>query len=347
MKRIFPILIIIILASSALPQGCMSGGSEEGAQIKGYIQPQFEFGMYDDPDTDDSENTSSFTFNRARLGVVGSIPYDVSYYFFMEFSDFQDGPYLLDAFVTYTRLDPWARISLGQFKAPYSMEFNTPCQALYTIKRSLGTNNLTNPARDIGLFIDGHYEDYVKYTFAVLNGAGKNEADVNMNKDIAGRVVVTPIEYVSLGSSFRMGKRPPAESGVEDEDEITRFGGEIELRYDDIKIQGEYLMGNDKGSYTTGGGCGGPVEVHTGDIERSGVMAMAMYTTPWNLQPVIKYESYDGGDAATHGVEQITTFGINYFINDWSRVQLNYLYKAEEIDEYPNDEVLLQFQAMW
>lgn len=66
--------------------------------------------------------------------------------------------------------------------------------------------------------------------------------------------------------------------------------------------------------------------------------------TPWNIQPVIKYESYDPNTDADNDVEDIITFGVNYFFNDWTRLQLNYLYKAEE-EEEANDEILMQLQV--
>ena len=47
------------------------------------------------------------------------------------------------------------------------------------------------------------------------------------------------------------------------------------------------------------------------------------------------------------------TFGFNYFINEWTRVQVNYLYNVEESSEtdiayyheFPNDMFLVQVQV--
>ena len=93
------------------------------------------------------------------------------------------------------------------------------------------------------------------------------------------------------------------------------------------------------------------MEVHEGSINRSGYWAQAMYMTPWNIQPIIKYENYDpntdGYDTIKDPYDYATiiTFGVNYFFNDWTRLQFNYLYKAEEGDEIANDEILLQLQV--
>jgi len=66
--------------------------SDEGVSVVGYIQAQYEYVFQDSTD-----DTSAFTFNRVRFGLVGSIPYDISYYSMFEFSPNKDGaPYLLD-----------------------------------------------------------------------------------------------------------------------------------------------------------------------------------------------------------------------------------------------------------
>ncbi len=67
--------------------------------------------------------------------------------------------------------------------------------------------------------------------------------------------------------------------------------------------------------------------------------------TPWNIQPVVKYESYDPDTDSEDNILSTVTFGFNYFFNDWTRLQLNYLYKAEEGNEVSNDEILMQLQV--
>lgn len=67
--------------------------------------------------------------------------------------------------------------------------------------------------------------------------------------------------------------------------------------------------------------------------------------TSLNLQPVIKYESFDPDLDTEKDIQNTITFGINYFFNDWTRLQLNYLYKAEEGEEISNDEILMQLQV--
>ena len=89
--------------------------------------------------------------------------------------------------------------------------------------------------------------------------------------------------------------------------------------------------------------------------------------TPINLQPVVKYESYDSGEtnySFTYGpwvnsevapqnyTQSTITLGLNYFLNDWTRVQVNYLINTEAgnnisgtPNEFKNNALLIQVQA--
>ena len=171
-------------------------------------------------------------------------------------------------------------------------------------------------------------------------------ADDNKMKDIVGRVVVSPTACLSVGGNFRYGKAPAADPSATEEDERKRFGAEAEFKRDAILVQGEYIYGEDIGSYTTGGGCGEPLVVNEGSVKRHGFFIQGMYMTDWNVQPVLKYEFWDPNtDAdAEKDREEVITFGINHFINEWTRVQVNYLLKREDV-AVDNDEVLVQMQV--
>ncbi len=249
MKRLILFFTVVFLSIPFLTfaQGCMEASSDEGVNVVGYLQSQFEYQF------NEEDNENSFTFNRARMGLVGNIPYDFSYYIMFEFSQFQNGPYLLDGFITYSRLAPWASISMGQFKSPFSLELNTPCQGLHTIKRSMVVNELTTPDRDLGLLVSGKYNKLAKYAFAFTNGTGRDVVENNQNKTFAGRFVVSPIEFISLGGSYKYGTSPATIIDA-DEDVKKRFAGVFELNLSNILIQAEYVSAEDVGSYTTGGG---------------------------------------------------------------------------------------------
>ena len=184
MKKLILLFTVVLLSIPFLTfaQGCMEASSDEGVSVVGYLQSQFEYQF------NEIDNENSFTFDRARMGLVGNIPYDFSYYVMFEFSPFQNGPFLLDGFITYSRLDPYASISIGQFKSPFSLELNTPCQGLHTVNRSLAVNGLTFPARDMGMLINGHYKKMAKYSLALTNGSVSEDGfDDDANKTFSRR----------------------------------------------------------------------------------------------------------------------------------------------------------------
>lgn len=347
MKRFSIIFVAILLIPTAdYAQGCMDGGKSEGVNIGGFFQPQFE--AHQNADTSWSP---SFTFERARFGFFGNVPYDISYYAFLETSGFKgEHPFLLDAFITYTRFSPYAKISIGSFKAPFTQELNTPCHALYTVKRSMAVNELAQPDRDIGLMVSGGNDTtLLQYSVALLNGTGLSVKDNNAFKDVAGRLTVQPFDFLRFGGSFRYGEHPTTlpDSLITDttpNDSRLRWAAELQFKYQNFILQAEYLMGNDEGSTTVGGGCGGAPTIETGTFRKNGLYAQAMYMTKWNLQPVYKFEMYDPNMDKEYDRVMTQTIGINYFINEWTRVQVNYQYTADE-KEVPNDAFYFQVQV--
>lgn len=327
----------------SMSQGCMDVSADDGVKVFGFIQPQWQYSFEETP-------TNSFMFNRARLGVTGAIPYDFKYYVVLEMSSFFTGnPYLLDAYISYNRF-MWVQPAIGQFKSPFSLELQTPCHKLHTIYRSHFLVDLASPLRDLGFMVYGGNDTTLfKYQVAIMNGTGMNVLDNNAGKDYVGRLLIQPFNgALSFGGSARYGKSAPGASGVEEEDEHTRLGGEVRFHKWKFNIQGEFIWGKDVGSYTEGGGCGGPGEVKVGSKERLGYYGMAYYLFDFGLEPVFKFEYYNKNSATdVIDTQSIMTFGFSYFFNDWTRLQINYLYAAEQDVEIQNDQLVVQFQVVF
>ncbi|MCB0568491.1 MAG: hypothetical protein KDC66_01945 [Phaeodactylibacter sp.] len=382
-KALFVTLIsFFLLPQFTMAQGCIETTSDEGVQVIGFIQPQYQYSFLGEDLYGKSLNESSFYFNRARLGVTGSIPYDFSYYVIFEFSPTLNGgknvapPLLLDAFISYNRFAPYAKVAMGQFKSPFGLEALTACHKLNTINRSMAVTQLGALYRDMGVMVSGgtgklsvfgsKTENLLGYNLALMNGSGINQWDADNMKDVVARVTLHPVDFLTLGASYRRGERLPTATGVEKNDISKRLGFDAELKFDKFLVQGEFVKGEDIGSYTTGGGCGGDVEVHEGSLTRNGFFVQGMYTTPWNLQPIVRIEEFlvpQGNDPnmwngnifeglwgdSQDEVQSIVTFGANYFFNEWTRLQVNYLYKAEKgtLTEIDNDALLIQLQVVF
>ena len=336
------VLVCLFSINSAFSQGCDvdEPGTETDSlktttvKVFGYIQPQYDYTFND-------ENENSFLFKRARIGVRGKAYKDFYYYFSLETSPFLSGSgdvYLLDAFVSYRKWK-WANISVGSFKQPFSLEVATPCHALTTINRSIVANQLVAPQRDYGLTVfGGNKYDRFNYAVALMNGSGLLTADNNSKKDIIGRATYKVFDFLSIGASFRYGHP------TNNEDSRTTVGGELKAEYSNFHFQGEYIY--DEGSYNrgTGGGCG-DVLVELGE-ERAGAYGMIWYDTKWNFQPVLKFEFFDANlDVKEIGYQERFTVGVNYFLGDHVRFQINYLANIETDVNIDNDMLLTQVQV--
>ena len=137
-----------------------------------------------------------------------------------------------------------------------------------------------------------------------------------------------------------------------------RYGSDLTLKKYNFILQAEYVYGGDNGSKLIGGGCGATPELVAGDFKSNGYFAQLMYNTKWKLMPLVKYETYDPDmdkedfDHTAYRTSTMT-FGLNYYPNDWVRVQLNYLSNIEKssstditnYNETPNDMFLMQIQV--
>ncbi len=339
MKHYYLFIGLLILAlmvgfqPAIYAQGCETPSEDEGVQVVGYLQPQFVWGNIGS----DTDEELTFQFWRARLGVLGTIPYDFSYYFYTEFSPTLGGVKLLDAFITYHGFGEWLTFSIGQFKSPFSLEQLTPCYSLYTVLRSRVVTQLAGPIRDMGFLMLGSYNDLLHYRLGIMNGAGINQNDNNTGKDFVGNLYIT-YAYFHIGGSFRYGKM-----GTRNQDTKQRYGAEFAFDNDILVLQGEYIWGDDPGEVLTGG-CGGPVRTAAG--QKDGYYFQAIYKTEWGFWPVIKYEFYDPQKSTADDEITTLTIGFTYYFNDWTRVQINYLVTDDQQHPDAKDDYLyVQFQV--
>ncbi len=323
----------LLLPFYTFGQGCEEPSGEEGVQVVGYIQPQFVWGNIGN----ESDESMTFQFWRARLGFLGTIPYDFTYYFYTEFSPTLGGVKLLDVFITYQGFGEFIKLSIGQFKSPFSLEQLTPCHSLYTVLRSRVVTQLAGPIRDMGFLIFGQYKDILHYRLGIMNGSGINKNDNNTGKDLVGNIYLT-YGPVHIGGSFRYGKM-----GTQNQDTKQRYGGEFQFNNDKFVIQAEYIWGDDPGEVLSGG-CGGPVRTAAG--QKDGYFFQAIYKMENGFWPVVKYEYYDPQKSVSSDEYATLTLGFSYYFNDWTRVQVNYLMNQDaSAPDAKDDTLYIQFQV--
>jgi phosphate-selective porin OprO/OprP len=92
-------------------------------------------------------------------------------------------------------------LRFGQFKEPFSLEWQTRDKGIYFAERSMGY--YLTPMRDIGLMQHGSlYQDGLNYAIGLFNGDGDDGSTRGSFHDapeIAARLVVKPFNATSLG----------------------------------------------------------------------------------------------------------------------------------------------------
>jgi phosphate-selective porin len=254
--------------------------------------------------------------------------------------EFAGTPKILDAILNYKYRD-WLKFSAGQFYIPFSAENTTSDNKLELIDRSQVVNALAGRdkdvignqnGRDLGIQASGSIvrindRFLADYYIGGFNGAGINTADNNESKDFSGRLVLHPLKNLDLGGSYYNGYDiwgTPAKEHVR-----KRNGAELSYTYLFATIKGEFIQGLDAG------------------VEKNGWYAqLSAFIYKKNIQLVAKYDTYDPNidpekkdDSSTNYV-----FGVNLNFNNWSKLQINYINRAEEGKQINNDVITVQIQ---
>lgn len=319
--------------------------------ISGYIQVQAMATENNDETYLDGSTSKSvpdedgFRVRRAKLAVFGNAYEHVK--FKLETDLAGTAPKLDDAFIEDDRL-PYLVGKVGQFKVPVSLEMLTSDTEILTIERSEVANQIA-PERDTGISFSGKLADgMLNYAVGVFNGqlptvrspyTTKSYANTARNKTndndqflYAGRVVVKPVDWVSLGVSGLTSTDGKGSS----REERDVYGVELQIKNKErgCTVQGEYL----KQSVENNAG-------NTTDSDGFYVQA-GHFVIPKHLEVAVKYEEYDDNDDVTDRNDtRWTTVGLNFYIDGHdAKLMANYIFKNEGDDSYDNDTFLAQLQ---
>lgn len=136
-----------------------------------------------------------FDIRRARLKLKGRISKWFRYGIEYEFQG-AETTNLLDGFGEFVIRDVHA-IRMGQFKEPYSLEWQTPERGIWFAERSMG--NALTPLRDVGAEVYGSFlNEGVRYAFGAFNGDGIDGSTRGSEEDspeLTGRMVFRPFSF--------------------------------------------------------------------------------------------------------------------------------------------------------
>jgi phosphate-selective porin OprO/OprP len=323
-------------------------------RLSGYTQVRFQgYQLKGKP--------NEFDIRRARLDFQGDFSTKWSYRLLVDFvgNSGANGtaptggalvsPILLDAFIAYK---PWdfLKITAGQFTIPFSLENLTQDRYLETVDRSQVVSALVarkgdlsnglvdsignQNGRDIGIQVSGSLinlgnRHLVDYYLALLNGAGINTVDNNSSKDLDARLVFHPFNILDIGGSYYNGYDRFTSSPTKDQDRI-RWGAELALNLNGLSIKTEYIQGQE--------GNQNPI-YHKGWYVQG-----SYYLIPKYLQGVFRYDTYDPATSKSDLTNTYYVFGLNYYFNVWTKMQINYSWRTEAGPSIDNDVFTVQLQ---
>jgi len=315
---LFLSLVFLISPAAAGEEEALPVVSEKLLKLSGYSQVQYTHWEGDRED---------FSIRRARLGLRGSLLKNIDYSLQV---DAVRSPVLLDARVDIT-LFPQAKLSFGQFKVPFSLENLTSSSALdlvdrtQSVKKICPAQDIGATGRDIGMTVSGKFS-WIEYSLGVFNGSGINTRDRNDRKDMVGRLVVRPFDFLSIGISHYEGVHSLFAGGPFLNRD--RTGVEFSIAKGRHFLKGEYILAKDE------------------DVDRAGWYVRGGYSFIRDkLQAVVNYDSYDMDLDLNENRSDVLTLGLNWFFSKKTKLQVNYEYHKQEWIATGDHVFLAQFQA--
>ncbi len=330
--------------------------SEDGnfkLKINGYVQPQFQ-GLIDTKDL----NYDSFVVRRAR------VKFTVDIYKNFEFvlqPEFEAKDYILrDAYIDLLHFRE-AGLRMGQFKIPFSLESLRSSSTIETVEKSMAVSNLRGMGkdRDIGVALHGKlFRDTIEYSLGIFNGTGLNTSDNNDNKDVVGRIVLSPFkgkkglfENLSFGASLQAGKQEPAAFEPK-----LNYSGAKKIFSVSPGVDGFRTIGGAEVSYTYGPGAI-IAEYIVADFQRRGLSDIrgegwylqlsclitgdrkkTLKDVERGIETVFKIEQIDIDDNGGYPdyigqTVNASTFGINWYWNKFFKIMADFvLYDIENLN---------------
>ncbi len=283
--------------------------------VTGFIQTQFEH--YDNAD-------DTFKVLRARPKIKADMGEYVD--LFVQLDVIPDN-ILRDAWI---QLDysEYAKFRMGQFPLPFGWQTSLSPYNVLTNTYSNVISKLygADDSRDTGVMLLGDFKKF-NYVAACVNGEGANTTDKNDPKAFVGRVGFKPVDGLDLGVSGYSGKRGLAEY------DRTRCGADLRYNKENLIVQGEYIRSNDDTVASA-------IEPNT--VAGKGYFVEVGYKVTAKIQPVFRFDVWDPEVSGTYGSLTKYALGLNWYSNDWVRLQGIYEFREEEKNKINDNAFITQ-----
>jgi len=268
-----------------------------------------------------------FYIRFARIYFNGTLSEKVG---FRVMLDAAGTPSLRDAYLWDDHI-PYTRVTLGQFLTQFGDE-------TWRAPFDLPMINYSFPAqfmqfanfRDIGIMVNPKYTTKVgdmplgfNLYVAAINGSGMNVNDGNGHKDIIGRMTINPlVKGLSIGGSWYAGQTNELDAAHG----WDRWAAEFDYAPEMVKglaLRGEYLA--QRKFYTTGAL---NRYVHSNGYYMQGLYRLNGFSDRMSFlndfEGAARYDRLKEDEAVTSNSRERYTFGINYWLNKYTRMLADY-----------------------
>ncbi|MBW7957536.1 MAG: hypothetical protein H3C68_06535 [Deltaproteobacteria bacterium] len=306
-------------------------------RLSGYVEGWFRSDASDlsSQTTAAKKVDSEFRVRRARLGASGSVNEKLGY----RLTASLDGPgpgaspstvKLFDAYATYA-VSEYASLTFGQFKYDFTLEGVEGTTSRLPVLRAEVINEIAGKLgtvggslRDIGARVSGTIKDLygLKYGVSVINGSGLNTGDNNGDKDVVGRVTITPVNGLTVGVSGYRGQG--GDEGALLEVNESAYGFEADYAGNGFSLRAEYVAAEwENWSVASGAPSAGQSQ------KPRGWYAQGSFTLPFEerIELLGRYEDFEKDAGTADSRLKTTTVGATYHISGKNRITANYLFR--------------------
>jgi len=330
---------LAILAWSATDASAAEAAYPD-ANLFGYMQYTGRFGSAMPP---------QYGFDRVRLGVDGNINARIGYRVMLELLDLNkpanpnttdERQGLLDAILTYSFM-PALKLSVGQFKTPFSMDYNTPASKLDVVGFGMSSNVSLN--RSTGVMLSGRdvADTGIGYDIGAFNAVTRADGtSYTAGTSVHDYAYIGRVMYDGFGKALHLeggGAHVPVTGGPL----YLALYSAVRLRYRPLEFKAEWLQGR-QGARTT-----------------TMLYGQILGTLTPKLELVGKWERTRYGNAATHLTADNWIFGLNaaFYPEKPQRVrlQINYVIASKDARSlgtlvgfekgYKDDQLVVMLQA--
>lgn len=258
----------------------------------------------------------TFTVARARIKISGNVTDDLFVLVQPDFAGLSTTGGNVTLADAYGQLNVGAvKVRAGQFLVPFAYDSGAYKTIIYP-----SHYNVIVPDRDFGMGVLGSVSG-ASYMASVTNGS-RSATETNNSKDIAAKVILpTPLAEVGLSGYYGFtGATSVAQQA---------YGAYLKSAINETNFVAEYVGGDNR----------------FGTAKLSNVY-LNVSKKIGDLEPLVQYQAYDADTNTANDAVNTLTVGLNKYLDEKSRLMINYNMVNEETTSVDNNTLVLQARVV-